>query len=113
MKLEELKKLTTEWSKDRGIIPNGKPTTQTLKLVSEVGELADNIGKGNYEAAKDDIGDCLVVLTNLTALLDTSLEECWAVAYDEIKDRKGFLTEEGNFIKESDPNYKLLKGRTC
>ena len=50
----------------------------------------------------DDIGDCLVVLNTLAIMHDTSLEECMAVAYDDIKDRKGHMNSEGIFIKEGD-----------
>jgi hypothetical protein len=104
--LTELRDLTLEWSKDRGILTNGKAVTQALKLVSEVGELADNIIKGNN--IEDDIGDCLVVLTNLAALKNTTLEACWNKAYGDIKDRKGFLNSEGTFIKSTDENYGQL-----
>lgn len=106
-KLETLREDTLQWSHDRGILTNGKPTTQALKLVSEVGELCDNIAKG--ADCKDDIGDCLVVLTNISALLGYSLEECWEHAYNDIKDRQGFLNEHGNFIKSTDPRYVQLK----
>jgi hypothetical protein len=105
--LNALRDLTLEWSYDRGILTNGKVTTQALKLVSEVGELCDNVGKG--KDIKDDIGDCLVVLTNLASLSGLTLEGCWTYAYDEIKDRKGFLNEHGNFIKDTDPAYEQLK----
>jgi len=105
--LVELRDLTLSWSHDRGILTNGKLTTQGLKLASEVGELCDNITKGfNIE---DDIGDCLVVLTNIAALYSTTLERCWEVAYNDIKDRKGFLNSNGNFIKSTDPKYEQLK----
>ena len=106
--LIELEDATRQWSQDRGILTNGKLPTQALKLVSEVGELADNVGKNNLEALKDDIGDCLVVLTNLSYLAGTTLEECWNEAYNDIKDRVGFLNENGNFIKNTDSNYDEL-----
>lgn len=108
MELKELQERTLQWSYDRGILTNGKVTTQALKLVSEVGEVADNAAKDNMEAIKDDIGDCLVVLTNLANLAGTSLEACWEVAYNDIKDRKGFLNANGNFIKSTDANYEQL-----
>lgn len=98
--LNTLRDLTLAWSSDRGLLKNGKTITQALKLVSEVGELCDNVGKGR--SIKDDIGDCLVVLTNLAYLENLTLEECWEFAYEEIKDRKGYLNEHGNFIKEGD-----------
>jgi len=108
MNLIELHEKTLRWSYDRGILTNGKLTTQALKLGSEMGELMDNVAKGNLESIKDDIGDCLVVLTNLAYLAGTSLDECWQIAYDDIKDRKGFLNENGTFIKSTDANYEQL-----
>ena len=84
--LDGCHKATLQWSKERGILDNGKTTTQTLKLVSEVGELADNVAKGR--SVIDDIGDCLVVLTNLAHLEDLALEECWNHALNDIKDRR-------------------------
>ena len=104
--LNEFEIAVRQWSYDRGILTNGKDTTQALKLVSEVGELCDNIAKG--ADCRDDIGDCLVVLTNIAALRGYTLLECGLVAYDDIKDRKGFLNEHGNFIKSTDPKYEQL-----
>lgn len=151
--LEELEGLTLAWSEERGILTNGKASTQALKLISEAGELTEHYVNG--ECVKDDIGDCLVLLCNLSHLtgsisvfsasgfvvpstkpllnllgdfcddlikeenLDediidivqklkeiatehkSSLEECWSVAYEDIKDRKGYLNSLGNFIKET------------
>jgi hypothetical protein len=90
----------TEWSRDRKILENGNTRTQCLKLVSEIGELADNIAKGRD--CKDDIGDCLVVLNNLAQMTGTTLHECLQVAYDDIKDRRGVMNHLGVFVKEAD-----------
>lgn len=100
LNLKECATATLEWSEERQILANGKATTQALKLVSEVGELCDNLAKGR--TIVDDVGDCLVVLTNLSALEGLTLEECWNHAIDDIKDRKGHLSPEGSFIKEGD-----------
>lgn len=99
-KLNELVSLCTKWSSERGILVNGTVPTQALKLVSEIGELADNVAK--RRDIKDDIGDCMVVLNNLAIMSDTTLEECLEVAYEDIKDRKGYLNGAGVFIKDSD-----------
>jgi len=85
---------------NRGIINNSTPLAQFAKLVSEVGELGDNIAK--QRNVEDDIGDCLVVLNTLAVMFDTSLERCLEVAYDDIKDRRGHMNSEGIFIKEGD-----------
>lgn len=89
-----------EWASDRGIMANATPQQQMLKLVSEMGELSDNIAKGRD--VKDDIGDCLVVLSIIAAMKDTSLDECFLTAWKDIKHRKGYLNEHGVFIKEGD-----------
>ena len=98
--MNRLIKLCSEWSEARGILKHSSVQAQGLKLVSEIGELSDNIAKGRD--VKDDIGDCLVVLNNLALMHETTLAECLQVAYDDIKDRKGKMQPNGVFIKESD-----------
>lgn len=88
------------WSEARGILPNSTPQAQFIKMVSEVGELADAIGKKNKEATVDSLGDVWVCMVNIAALLDLDLVECFNHAYNEIKDRKGYMNKEGLFIKE-------------
>lgn len=90
----------TQWGLGRGIIQNGNVLAQGLKLVSEIGELSDNLAKGR--CIKDDIGDCMVVLNMLAQMQGLELEDCLAQAWGDIKDRKGFMNEHGVFIKESD-----------
>ena len=97
---DELIHLISLWAMKRGIINNSTPLAQFAKLVSEMGELGDNIAKQRDVA--DDIGDCLVVLNTLAIMNDTTLEECLKVAYDDIKDRKGHMNSHGVFIKEGD-----------
>lgn len=97
-----------EWASDRKILQNSTPQQQFLKLVSEMGELADNLAKGRD--ARDDFGDCLVVLTIIAKQLGYSgLTECFQVAFDDIKDRRGYLNENGVFIKDTDPAYEQLR----
>ena len=73
-RMDELLQLCTKWSSERGIFRNGIVATQALKLVSEVGELADNVAK--HIDIADDIGDCLVVLNNLAMMNELTLEHC-------------------------------------
>ena len=157
MELEEFEENVKKWSSDRGILKNGKRSGQVLKLISEVGELADNLAKGL--SIEDDIGDCMVLLTNiknmevdeiddnymklayiledlselmlcdfhsdwkgtydygfikneleeLAELNNTTLERSCEVAWNDIKDRKGFMNEQGVFVKSTDKNYEELK----
>lgn len=90
----------TQWSTDRKIIQNGNVLAQGLKLVSEVGELADNLAKGR--CIKDDIGDCCVVLNNLAHMQGLPLDKCLEQAWSDIKDRTGSMNEHGVFIKSED-----------
>lgn len=90
----------TQWSTDRKIIQNGNVLAQGLKLVSEVGELADNLAKGR--CIKDDIGDCCVVLNNLVHMQGLTLEECLEQAWNDIKNRTGEMNQHGVFIKDED-----------
>ena len=162
--MNELIQKIEQWANDRNIIKGSKPIDQAMKLFSEFGELADNVGKGRD--CRDDIGDVFVVLTIMSAqmknkikipmeiLLDDlevkqhvielgnflnnfsyqcktkkerefslessimsliaisnkleySLEECVQIAYDDIKDRKGIMSN-GVFVKESDPAYASI-----
>jgi len=102
MSLDELETKTRQWAYDRDILTNGKSSTQLLKLVEEVGELANAFVRDNREGVADAIGDCLVVLTNFAALEGMSVGVCWNAAWEEIKDRKGTLLPNGNFVKEED-----------
>jgi NTP pyrophosphatase (non-canonical NTP hydrolase) len=88
------------WAEQRHIIPHSTPQAQFLKMVSEMGELADGIGKQDRELIIDSVGDVLVCLINMCALLDLDVTECLGHAWDEIKDRKGHMNANGVFIKE-------------
>ncbi len=89
-----------QWGYDRGIVQNGKPIGQAIKTLEEVTELLDAINKGDMPEIKDAVGDIVVTLLMVCATLDIDLTECLAGAYDQIKDRRGYLTSEGVFVKE-------------
>jgi len=65
--MNELITKIEQWAEDRNIIKGSKPIDQAMKLFSEFGELADNVGKGRD--CRDDIGDVFVVLTIMAAQL--------------------------------------------
>lgn len=90
-----------QWHKDRNLIDGSDDKAQVMKLIQELGELSDSVCKGGD--IKDDIGDLLVVMINMCVRNNTSLCECLAVAYEDIKDRKGIMRD-GIFIKEADLN---------
>lgn len=87
------------WAESRKIIPNAKPYSQIMKAFSEMGELADAEMKGDMDGIKDGVGDVVVCLINYCALRDISLVDCLKGAYDQIKDRNGYLKPDGTFVK--------------
>tara|TARA_B100001093_G_C26842181_1_gene1021061 strand:+ start:2315 stop:2608 length:294 start_codon:yes stop_codon:yes gene_type:complete len=86
-----------QWHWDRNLIDGATDKDQVLKLIQEVGELSDNVCKG--QDIRDDVGDIMVVLINIMVRNQITLEECLQVAYDDIKNRKGRMVD-GIFIKE-------------
>jgi len=90
--------LIRTWANDKGIYDKGDTKTQYLKLLEEVGELAEGILKGNKPEIIDAIGDIVVVLTNLARLEELRIEDCVDSAYDVIKNRKGKMIN-GTFVK--------------
>ena len=88
-----------QWGEARGIIQNGNPVGQMVKLYEEVNELFDALVKGDDDEARDAIGDIQVVLTMICGIKDFSMKDCYAGAYEQIKHRKGFLRPDGVFVK--------------
>lgn len=97
---ETLENQIHEWAQARGILQNATATSQLLKAVSEIGELVDAHAKKDTPGIIDGLGDVLVCLINYAAIQGLELTDCLASAYDQIKDRKGYLTPEGTFVKE-------------
>jgi len=92
--------LIRQWAQDRNLIEGSTVQSQFVKLIEEIGELAEAIAKGKDEQFMDSIGDAFVVLTILAAQKDLEIEECVVHAWQEIKDRKGKMID-GIFIKEA------------
>jgi NTP pyrophosphatase (non-canonical NTP hydrolase) len=99
MSYAELEMKVVQWGEARGIVQNGTALSQAIKTLEETTELLDAINRKNLPDAKDAVGDVIVTLIMVCAVLDVDLTQCLAGAYNEIKDRKGYLTPEGTFIK--------------
>ena len=91
--------LIREWADQRGLYDKGNDKTQYVKLMEEAGELAQALLKQNQEEAVDAIGDMVVVLTNLAVFVGVDIEDCITSAYNEIKNRKGKMSN-GTFVKQ-------------
>jgi NTP pyrophosphatase (non-canonical NTP hydrolase) len=89
------------WGEARQIVQNSNPRAQAIKTLEEVGELIQAISDNDREAMIDAYGDILVTLVMGCATADLDLVECFGHAYEQIKDRKGYLSAEGIFVKES------------
>lgn len=125
MKYYELEEKVKSWAADRKILTNGKIHSQAQKSLEEVGEVLEAtaqlqivdefagafpelVGTHNFikikadavGRLKDAYGDVLVTLIVGTAVGKIDLTECLELAYNEIKDRKGYLSPSGKFIKE-------------
>ncbi|WP_277679239.1 MazG-like family protein [Gracilibacillus dipsosauri] len=98
--LNKLTSLIETWAMVKGL-DAAQPEKQMLKLMEEVGELAQGLAKSNREQVIDSIGDVYVVLTILSMQLDLDIRDCVAQVYNEIKERRGQMVN-GVFVKESD-----------
>jgi NTP pyrophosphatase (non-canonical NTP hydrolase) len=96
----ELEMKVLQWSEARKIVPNSTPFAQSIKAVEEINELVDALRDGNRIEAIDAVGDTMVCLINVCALMDVNLTDCLEAAYHQIKDRRGYMNAEGIFVKE-------------
>lgn len=100
MSYAEIEMKVIQWSEKRKIIPNSTPLAQWKKAAEELDELKDALRKNDLNEAIDAVGDTVVCLINICALLDINLTDCLEAAYLQIKDRRGFMNAEGIFVKE-------------
>ena len=100
MSYAEVEMKVIQWSEARKIIPNSTPLAQWKKAAEELDELRDALVKDDRAEAIDAVGDTVVCLINICALMDINLVDCLSSAYNEIKDRKGTMNAEGIFVKE-------------
>ncbi len=92
MNLDDLTGLIKVWAIDRNL-DTADPSKQMLKVVEELGEIAEGLAKGYMDMVEDSIGDEFVTLVVLSMQLNLNFEEC--------VDRKGKMVN-GVFVKESD-----------
>ena len=100
--METLTTAIKKWHYERKITINGNSSTQTIKLGEEFGELCSGIVRKDKDLIKDSIGDMYVVMVAIAELEGLDIKECINTAYSELKDRRGYLNELGNFIKDTE-----------
>lgn len=101
MSYAQIEMQVIQWGEARLIVQNSNPRAQAIKTLEEVGELIQAITDNDREAMIDAYGDILVTLVMGCATADLDLVTCFGHAYEQIKDRKGYLSAEGIFVKES------------
>ena len=101
MSYAELEMKVIQWGEARGIVKNSTPSAQALKTQEELDELIDALRNNDRAAIADAYGDILVTLIIGCAIADLDLISCLDGAYQEIKDRKGYLNADGIFVKEN------------
>jgi len=99
MSYAELEMSVLRWGENRGIVQNSTPAAQAIKTQEELDELIDAIRNNDRAAMADAYGDILTTLVMGCACADLDLVTCFEGAYNEIKDRKGFLNKDGIFVK--------------
>lgn len=91
-----------QWGIDRNLIgPTGEATKfgQWRKTEEESTELLEAIIEQSIEKARDAIGDIIVTLVMQAQMWNLTMDECIEAAWNEIKVRKGRMTN-GVFVKE-------------
>ena len=121
--IDDYVNLIRQWSTDRQIIANSTPLAQAEKTVEEVTELVVAAAQlkvyTDNEMAKflsykiqndrqecvvelaDAIGDVFVTIVNVAFCAGLDPKACIAAAWNQIKDRKGYLAPNGKFVKET------------
>lgn len=97
--MRELIENVIEWGHDKGIMGYAGVERQVLKAVSEMGEFADEVLKGDKDKQKMELGDLLVTLIISSRKLGFDIEEALGLAYEKISSRTG-RTENRVFIKD-------------
>lgn len=100
MTLQTLELDVIRWAEERRIIPRSTAMAQAIKTHEELGELLSALHRRDKAEIIDAYGDILVTLIIGADLAGVRLVDCLAVAYDQIKHRRGTLREDGVFVKE-------------
>lgn len=98
-----------KWLDDRGITKNGTAMGQAIKTLEECTELLDAINHNNEDEIMDAIGDIYVTIRGVSKVLDLPFDQCVQRAYDEIKDRRGFVSKGGTFVKDLPSHPSAVK----
>ena len=100
MSFTEFEMKVIQWAEARRIIPNSTPMAQAIKTHEELGELLSALHRNDRAEIEDAYADILVTLIIGATLADCDLTTCLAKGYEVIKNRTGYLREDGVFVKD-------------
>jgi NTP pyrophosphatase (non-canonical NTP hydrolase) len=69
---------------------------------NSVGDIAKYVLRSKENKMVEKVKDLLDDLNAVAIHFETNLDECITCSWNEIKDRRGFLREDGIFVKEAD-----------
>ena len=72
--MNELQQKIIKWAEDKGIFEKSDPTSQFLKTIEELGELASAVNKNDLPEIKDAIGDVTVTQILLAEMQDDAID---------------------------------------
>ena len=72
--MNELQQNIIKWAEDKGIFEKSDPTSQFLKTIEELGELASAVNKNDLPEIKDAIGDVTVTQILLAEMQDDAID---------------------------------------
>ena len=90
-----------KWSEKVGIYEHSTMQAQTLKAVSEMGEVADAVIKHDLTALEDGIGYVIVCLVNVAYMSGIDVVDAFAKVTDEVTARRGRMVAGGAFVKDA------------
>lgn len=96
---EKLNQNVLIWAKEKDILKPDNHLKQLGKIMSEIGEFADEVIKENKQGQIQELGDVFVTLIIIAEQLNLNPVKCLEIAYNKIKDRQG-KTLNGTFIKD-------------
>ena len=99
MTFEEISQNVLIWAKEKDILKPDNHLKQLGKIMSEVGEFADEVIKENKQGQIQELGDVFVTLIIIAEQLNLNPVKCLEIAYNKIKDRQG-KTINRTFIKD-------------
>lgn len=97
--MSKTKNHVLKWASDRSLLKKDNSLRQFGKVQEEVNEVYQELLNDNVENLALELGDVLVTITILAEQNGLDIDDCFNLAFEKIKNRKG-KTVNGEFVKE-------------